>query len=547
MAQIEALFDAELWPNWKDPIHPQEYICHLRHGQLCEDLGLAYDWLYPFLSERQRQSIVDGVDRYAVQPYLQMVSEGAKHRQFFHRMNNVTICIRGGLGTIGMAMGNDHPQSRRLIDLASEHITSYGHVYGPEGSYNESVSYSVSTMTVVRYLQAGRYWAAVHGEADSDADPLGTWPYPEFCRWLMYFTLPPGREAALGDGDALRMICLYYFPAIAAAARDGVLQWHYLNNLYPTELTEDIRRYPLEVLWYDPELKPLSPEGRMPHGHAFDANNMCVSSRTNWDPKATPCVVYGKGGVGKSPHNHLDAGQVCIDGYGQRLIVDASGWSGSYAAVRYHNILMFDGRDMVEDPDLRAKFLASEFDDRRGGYWRVDTSALYEGGVRVTRTVVHLNPSIVAVLDDAMLPQSHDVSLRWHTIGRAEPDQQGRFLVHGEKDATLASRVVCIDPPREQGPLKMSYQRGDGRRNPQPFCEVLLPAQKSRVRLLSLFCVFEPGVAPQSWQWYGRRKPAALGTASIKTPDGVVEVNLADRELTVRRRDQEGFSWSVPV
>jgi len=536
VAQIEAMFDSRRWPNWKDENHPAYYICCLRHGQLCGDLGLAYDWLYPFLSNSQRQMIVEGIDRYGVQPYFQCLQEEQRH--LVNRWNNITIVVRGGLGIAGMAMGDDHPQSQLLIDLATEHMEKYRKVYGPEGSYNESVGYAVSTMDVVRYFEALRSWSAVLGRANPHENILGTSPYPEFCRWLMYFTLPPGREACLGNGPAERQINLYYAPAIASAARDGVIQWYYLNNLHPTEQTQLMRRYSHELLWYDPTILPVSPEGRMPHGHAFRANNMCVSSRTDWNPQTTPCVVYGKGGDGHSPHNHHDAGQVCIDGHGQRLIVDF-GWGGydygSYGAnVRGHNVLMFDGEDMIKDAQCRAKLLDAEFDDRRGGYWSFDTTALYDGVLKVVRTVVHLNPGVVAVLDEAAIPRLREVSLRWHTISRAEPDGQGRFLVQGREGAHLASRVLRIDP----GPIAVAHsQKGEGR-NLRHRCEAVSRTQKCQI--LSVFCVFAPEVKPMSWELEG-------SIASIDTPEGRFEVQVNNKTLTVTNCEDEQHRWDVDV
>jgi len=133
----------------------------------------------------------------------------------------------------------------------------------------------------------------------------------------MYFTLPPGREAALDDGDAEQRCSLYYVPAIASASRDGILQWYYLNNLHTAEETNLRRRYSHELLWYDPTVEPVDLEGHLPHGHAFRGNNMCVSSHTDWNPRSTPCVVYGRGGPTHGIHQHHDVGQVYIDGHRQ--------------------------------------------------------------------------------------------------------------------------------------------------------------------------------------------------------------------------------------
>jgi len=155
VAQIEAMFDPQLWPNWRDAGHPDKQTCHLRHDQLSGDLEFDYDWLHAFLSETQRQMILEGLDRVATEPYFQSVHEEQPQLDW---LNNIMIMIRGGLSIAGLALGDDHPQSGELIGLATKKMQQYLTVYGPEGSYNETISYAVSVMDLVRYFEALRSW-----------------------------------------------------------------------------------------------------------------------------------------------------------------------------------------------------------------------------------------------------------------------------------------------------------------------------------------------------------------------------------------------------
>ena len=95
------------------------------------------------------------------------------------------------------------------------------------------------------------------------------------------------------------------------------------------------------------------------------------------------CVVYGKGGHGAEGHGNHDAGQVCIDAYGDRLITDPGSPPGYpldfFGKNRYryynasalgHNILTFDDKEMRRERADQARITDSLFEDERGGWWQ---------------------------------------------------------------------------------------------------------------------------------------------------------------------------------
>ncbi len=539
LRQIEALFDPALWPDWRD-LANVHMAAELRTGQLSRDLAVAYDWLAPALTSDQRRTIVAGIDRRGIRPFWQAVEEKA---YWVDRGNNWMTCIVGGMAIVGMALGDEHPDSRRLVEFAVPRMEKYLAMYGPDGEFNESPGYAGATALAVLYFAARRGWSGGRDQR------LGERPFPQACRWQMYLTLPPGRCAAFGDTHAEEPPGMLHVPAVAAAARDGVLQWFYLHNP-PAEPSV------FELLWFDPRVAPVAPQGLLPPGRAFPAHGGCVVSRTDWNPRETACVVYGK--VGHERHHaDNDSGQVCVDGYARRLILDpgmpsmyppdyyradrANYYNGS---ARGHNVFVFGGREPRAEAG-GARFVATRFDADRGGAWSQELTPVYEDAERVHRCVVHRFPGVVAVLDEARLARPEEISLRWHTADRCVPDAAGRFLVESD-GVRLAARVVALDgaaigtvrgehayrPPFDRNRLGEPLEQ---RR--ESYVEANLTA--ASCRLLSLFAVLPRGTAAASWEPDG-------GGWTIRTEAGRFTVRVDAGSLAIRRGDEEE-AWSIAL
>jgi hypothetical protein len=505
LVQIEALYDASHWPEWRDLAH-HFVAADLRTGQLCQAVGFAFDWLYPMLSEHEREWIVDGIDRCGIRPYMQAYDENAS---YFARQNNWQTCVVGGLGIAGMALEHHHPDAQQLMDMAHKRMLAYRSVYGPAGEFNENPGYAGATRLPVIYFSAHRY------HTGGGENLLAEAPFPETCKWYMYFTAPPDRVVDFGDTHANAPPGSSHYAAVAAATGSSMLQWYYLNY----QNREDSSLLPLELLWYDDTIKPESPEGSLPLGDAFPAHGGCISSRSDWHERRPHTVVFSKAGHGSEAHGHHDAGQVCVDAHGERMIVDLCSppmypedffeenrYRYYNAGVLGHNVLMFDGQETFAGEMHRAEIEHAQFDEHVGGGWRLDLSGCYEGLVRYKRAVAHLLPGIVAVLDEAELTGSRDISLRWHTVDQSEPDREGRFVVQSGTTA-LSARIVGLDG------IGLTYQR---RRHAyhEPYNKgrlgdifedrhesyVEVQCQSDRCRLLTLFYVPAAGDPPCDWE-----------------------------------------------
>ena len=530
LEQLEALFDEAVWPDWIDQSHLRfEVPADLRTGMLSHDTALAYDWLYPFLNGKERAFILEGIGRRGIRPYL--VSMEADP-WWAHDLNNWYTVIIGGLGIAGMALGHDHPEAERLVEMSVERMRRYLSIYGREGSFNESVAYANATRIPVAYFFA-RYHHLAGG-----ANPLARHPFPETAEWALYATLPPGRFAAFGDGHAEAPVRVGYAAAIASATGNGVIQDFARRNL-------EEEANPLSLLWFDPDLEAASPAGKLPLGKAFKDNSALIFSRSSWDPVSPAMIVYGKAKQAQN-HGHNDLGQLCIDVRGRRMIIDP-GSPSSYpadffeenryryynASVRGHNVLMFGGREqrypahdrgvkgLLDLEPMNGQFLQTHFNDQVGAFWQLDLTRAYDGAKAVRRTVVHLLPGWVAVLDEATLEAPEAISLRWHTIEPAAPDASGNFHVT-EGENRLACRVVSLagDPKSirlerhaYEAPYHLERMGIPLEQRHEPYVEMTL--KDPRCRILSLFALNQSGATKSvNWERAGERWKWAAGEAS---------------------------------
>jgi hypothetical protein len=318
-------------------------------------------------------------------------------------------------------------------------------------------------------------------------------------------------------------------------------------------MLESHRERALELLYYDAALVSRSPEDNMPLGRAYHHQGKLVSSRSSWDPVSTTSVVYGKAGR-ESYHGHADWGQVCIDGYGEPLVVDLGAPPG-YPDGDYeyyynyqqfgHNVFVF-GENETGGVSLREKgrngaFTWTQFDDSRGAAWSMDLSGVYDEGVRASRTVVHLLPRVVAVLDAAALPREQEISMRWHLARATEPDADGGFTMKGDQ-ATLTGSIQRLDGEATAGAGEHRYEAPynkhrlgeELKQKYEPYIE--LKANGAQCRILTLFAVF--GRDDETAMWTDRNKGW-----SITTPEGEVVVKVTGETLEVR--GPGGEAWKA--
>jgi hypothetical protein len=561
LSQLKIMFDTDAFPAWCDMAAYKDGkpTVHLRTGAMAKVVGIAYDWLKDSLSPGERSEIIEGLDRRAIQPYLADIKENDPW--WAKTDNNWCTCIVGGLAIAAMALKKEHSQTKELIDLAIPRFQNHIDSLGSEGEFNEGVGYAGAMILGTDYFTA--YASYTEGERQC----LSEHPFPQNALWYLYMTVPPGHLVAFGDAKARAPLKGNWVATIAHAAQDGILQWYYHHYQTPTP-------DPFDLLYYDANLEAIDPEGVLPRGRAYHDHGACISSRSSWDSQSPISVVMSKARR-EDNHEHNDVGQVCIDGYGRELIVDLGVYGGypvgffTRDRFRYydtqawgHNVPVFGGREMafnyILDPNhtegklhnkraanAQGEITRSEFSDDLGSIWSIDTTAAYEGVVQSIRTVIHLFPGIVIVLDEAKLEKSESISIRWHTVDMAAPASDGSFSVNNSP-ATLSAKIVTLDDN------ELSFGQGDHKyeapwdRNQygpkmleqeNNFIEAKLD-NSDHCRVLSLFSINKESVEIPKWN----REDNII---SIETDSGKVLVSIHPDKITVGIESTAEI-WSAP-
>jgi len=330
---------------------------------------------------------------------------------------------------------------------------------------------------------------------------------------------------------------------------------------------------PLQLLCLDPDLEPISPEGRLPLGRAYRGHGALISSRSSWDPDRTASIVGSKARR-EDNHEHNDSGQVVMDGEGLPLIVDWGTPPTTYPAgfftkdrFRYfeaqaygHNIPIFGGREMrscyVLDPNytdgplhgkraLRAQghIVESTFDESWGGLWKLDTTEAWEGVNRNLRSVLHVFPGFVVVLDEVQLDKPESISLRWNTAATPTLHGDDGFTLQFEP-VGLSARVLSLDGTAATGRIGRQRYRAPwdqdqfGGTLPDrdcPYFETIIEGN-DHCRLLSLFAV-QPGSTTAPWTEQDGRHVGVIG-------DQRLEVVVSEAGITVHSPDH-GKDWKL--
>jgi hypothetical protein len=508
MKQIEVLYDTTYFPEWCDKSHYRHGMprVDIRTCRISMAVSLSYNWMHNFLSEEEKNYIIEGLDRRAIQPFWKILE--SKPRWYTHRHNWFTN-IFGGMGITAMALNGAHPETQQLLDTIVPQMIDFNNTFGKMGEFNEPPGYSAAVRFSVEFAEAYRYYTK------NKRNLLSEKPFPEVCYWIMYHTLPSGRLIAFGDTNPNSKLSSPEIMAAAATANnDMVLQWFYLNYF-------EKMKTPMELLWFNPELEMESPQGKFPLGIAYQEHGADLISRTSWDPVSTHCVVYGKAGR-ETNHDDNDVGQLCIDGFGKKLIIDPGkpepiypkGYFGEPQYNYYtrsvigHNILCINNEEIKSEPNeqARGKIIKTWFNDTIGSYWAIDLTPVYPNAEKVTRKVVHLFPGIVAVHDYARVAENSHFDLRWHCNASPHLSEfdSGSFTTRNSQ-STLVGKLVSFKnnldistghhefkPPfhlsRLGDPLEQDYE---------PF--VKISTRGNEFSVLSLFSVSETVVEEDDW------------------------------------------------
>lgn len=440
-------------------------------GRMMVTGAIVYDWLYPLLTEAEKQGFIRELIRLAKTQECGYPPT----RQGSVTGHSSEAMIMRDMISAGIAIYDEHPE---MYDLAAgrffrEHLPARnwlynGHAYHQGDSYGPyRFSWDTFPLWIFDRLRAGN----VYNPQQSQVSYL----------WV-YKTRPDGQRLRAGDtymhsrsrgtpwgvGTGAMLVASYY--------GDGTLLSHYLAQGGNRD-NEVI----FEYLWRDLDLKP-KPIADLPRTRYFGPPFGWMVARTGWDDRSVIAEMKINE-VNFTNHQHMDAGAFQIY-YQGALAIDSGVYTGSsgrygsphcrnyYWRTIAHNCLLIyhpgeefrsrsgygndggqrlpNGRreprtlDVLLDPEngyRTGKVLAQGFgpDSHTPDYslLKGDITAAYSDKVReVVRSFVFLN------LRDEKTPAALVVFDR---VVSSNPDFKKYWLLHSMEGPQVAESGVTID------------------------------------------------------------------------------------------------------
>ena len=444
-------------------------------------LGLSYDWIKEYLTEKERQTFLDKLILQG-NKIFDYGQENFGHCWSTNYWQNHNWINYSGLLTTAYAVRSEHTGALVWIKEIHENFEKVFKYLPDDGSNYEGTVYW-------RYAMNFFLNVAELIRADGGADYFKS----EFLKNTFDFQLyqfAPGWEENIGFGDvhdkrSSHSISAYY--KIASEYNNGRAQWlgelvrekflfreAYQSKVFPGILPEAF----LELIWYNPDVKPQSPEG-LPLTKYFEDLGLVVM-RSSWDIDATHLSFKSSPPGGHKQwkmsweldrkndwhtrsltHYHVDFNSFILVHNGAHLVIDDGYNRTSKAEV--HNLITVDGTGCagekiwetgsISDPeifDLNSKGIFNVWRDvpeeaiaiieafsNDKGYISVtgESSRLYYPEMQLTRNARHIINSELGyfiLLDELESELKHTYTWRIHAEKYAQQINEDKFeIVNG--------------------------------------------------------------------------------------------------------------------
>ncbi|MBQ8212989.1 MAG: heparinase II/III family protein [Clostridia bacterium] len=319
-------------------------IYHLINDALCvADFGyayaLAYDWLYPYLSDSERQTIrteMEEIGTYLYENSSKVNTWGSseEHRKAWN-WNAVT---HGALGMIALSLG-DHAD---WLELAIDRTVAY---------YSYAVDATGAAMEGLHYIGYGLNTLSVFDYVVNDLTGVGLMDaYPAMQAvptFSMNMTAPYGKDqAAINQGDELGNYAATFYIINRYKQEEALWGWEQTYGLsgrgtFASDYAGNGWNAPAIIFYEDKTLTPKKPtdtEGL----NVTSYEKGLITARENWESTSSMITFtcgYGYAGC----WNHPDDNSFTFYANGEPFIIDLG---ANYKTSAEHNVLQIDGVGM---------------------------------------------------------------------------------------------------------------------------------------------------------------------------------------------------------
>lgn len=403
---------------WNVPDDQVNFSFDHYNGDSGRLMAAVYDWLYPGLTEAQRDRIRGAL--------LEKVITRVRGNYEFHwwatayRCNWCGVC-NSGVGLAGLALLREHPQFVDVVAESYNRINSLLNELGVDGGWQEGGgywNYGVHTSSffadALKRMTASRYNLFENERLKSN--PV-TFP--------LYISVPGGKSLNFADSGGGSLIgSPHLINKLAAETGSPEAAW-YRNDFMGAG--NDV----FDIIWPRPDVQPAPPAHASKHFRTIDWWVM----RSDFKDKSK-VMVAGKAGMNDDPHHgHLDIGHFVIHWQGEYYICepgrvsydekffDDARWDYIHASSEGHNVVFVNGEKQIpgkmrKQPynyDIGGKVLEFRPSAMRD-YVLMDPSNAYPKKELLgwRRHVTLDKPQVTFVLDEVQSKPGSEIEVRFH-------------------------------------------------------------------------------------------------------------------------------------
>lgn len=455
---IAEMREAAGLPDW-NPSH------FLDTAEMTLGLAIGYDWLYDRLTSDERHLIESAIHDKG----LRMSFDApADQLGWVHGDNNWTQVCHGSLAAGAIATASLDPElAKKVVQRALDNLPPAAKAYAPDGAFPEGPNYwdygTSFQVILADVLKSGL------------GSTFGVDAFPGFLAssdYIAEVTAPTGGFWNYADSREVRgfQVAMFWFArerGKADIASDDIKLIDPMSaNIKAGPRTDDMRLFPLALLWWDPALAGKQPAtaaaAHLPLNWLGGGENPIAIHRSAWDDPGA--VFFGiKGGTPGSSHAHMDAGSFILESDGVRWAVDpgmqeyitlesrgVNIWGMRQDSERWrvfrlgpegHNILRFNnGPELVSG---LAKIIAFK-PDGDSPHTIVDLTPLYAGSVASARRGVSLRHDRRALIQDEWTAGDQPVEVAWQWLTRAETIVEPHAVTLKQSGQTL--HLAMLEP-----------------------------------------------------------------------------------------------------
>ncbi|MDP2984247.1 MAG: heparinase II/III family protein [Candidatus Latescibacter sp.] len=405
---------SRVWP-WGVKDDQVSFNFDIRSGDMSFELGTAYDWLYPGLTNAQRDRIRGALLSNAIL----LVRNNYDYHWWAtaYRCNWCGICF-SGFGIASLALLTENPE---LVDGVAEtynRLTKMFDCYDQDGGWQEGRGYWAYGMRSCIF-----YMDALNRLTDRKYD---LFRHPKIKSNPATFALY-GLTGYFGDGSGAVVGSPHLLNKLIEETKDTDAAYY---RAYLLGTGSDM----FDIIWPRSSVQPVEPRQKSKHFRGID---WAVMRSDFKDPEKV--TVACKAGMNDDPHHgHLDAGQFMVNWRGQAYVSDlGSGkyfydekyfdeirWKYPMAGSEGHNLIFVNGeyqlsakyKDKPWTPGIGGKILEFRTSGARDYTLMDNTNAYAKEHLKGWRRHIILDkPMVTVLLDEVKSAPGAEIEARFHS------------------------------------------------------------------------------------------------------------------------------------